>query len=137
MQNWDISFEKLDSINELKTYGLTLTKLLALLGIGWSLFQFYTSGFGLLSALPQRSVTLVFTLVLVFALYPIAKKGRMASMGNTIDIILILLSLVVCAYTFLDYKNIAIRGGMPTTPDIILGWIAVGLIMEATRRTVG
>ena len=40
-----------------------------------SLFALYTSGFGLLSAMAQRSIHWLFMIVCIFLLYPV-KKGK-------------------------------------------------------------
>ena len=48
--------------------------ILSLIAITFSLFQYYTAGFGLLLALKQRTIHLSFVLALIFLLYPFNPK---------------------------------------------------------------
>ncbi len=104
-----------------------------------SLFQLYTAGIAPLAAIYQRSVHLVLILVLVFALYPPIKSAA----RNKIDIyliidgILILLALLIGAYIWIEFDAIIERQGDWILTDVIMGSIALGLVMEATRRVIG
>jgi len=104
-----------------------------------SLFQLYTAGIAPLAAIYQRSVHLVLILVLVFALYPPIKSAA----RNKIDIyliidgILILLALLIGAYIWIEFDAIVERQGDWILTDVIMGSIALGLVMEATRRVIG
>jgi len=104
-----------------------------------SLFQLYTAGISPLAAIYQRSVHLVLILVLVFALYPPIKSAA----RNKIDVylifdgILILLALLIGAYIWIEFDAIVERQGDWILTDVIMGSIALGLVMEATRRVIG
>src|SRR5699024_5446250 len=73
--------------------------------LAFSLFQIYTGIFGEYTAYIQRTVHLGFALSLVFFLFPINKKVRKTSLP-WYDIILILLSIAVCAYWALYYDEL-------------------------------
>ncbi|MBN2439050.1 MAG: TRAP transporter permease [Deltaproteobacteria bacterium] len=122
----------------------TLRKYTGLMGIfigvvcaAWSIFQFYTSGFGLLSAMPQRATTLVFTLILTFLLYPMWKGEKSSFFAMTRDGIFVALAVITCVNIILNYHRIAENLGISNPRDIVLGAVLIVLVFEATRRTVG
>ena len=54
------------------------------------------------------------------------------------DILLILGSGVVCAYTVVNFEDLIERGGvLPTTTDVVMGVILIITILEMARRTMG
>lgn len=107
--------------------------LLTAVAVGLSLFHFYTAGFGLLLAIKQRAFHLGVVLFLVFALYPMSDK---ASKTKTpwYDWILAALSAYGCFYLIINFNALLMRAGLPTQMDVIMGFITVGLLLEATRR---
>ena len=64
------------------------------IAVAFSLFHLYTSYFGVLPALRQRSVHLTFVLVLLFLLFPTA-RGRLRPKLYFMDIFFALISIVV------------------------------------------
>jgi len=112
--------------------------LIASLGIAMSLFHLYTAEFGLLTAMKQRGIHLLFGFFLVFLRFPLRakdKSGRTASL--VADWVLIGLSLIVILNLILGFEEFMMRGGEPTELDIWLGFLLVLLIVEATRRALG
>lgn len=106
--------------------------------LAFSLFQVYTSVFGVLTAQLQRTIHLGFALALIFLLFPARKRN--AGRRNKVawyDIILALASVVVGAYWPLMIDELVNRVGRLTQPDFIVGLLAILLVLEATRRTVG
>ncbi len=84
-------------------------------------------------------ITLAFSLVLAFFLYP-RRSGRTPGRVPWTDLILAALSLVCVGYLFRYYDYIVNR--FPTahplaTTDKIVGALAILLVLEATRRTIG
>ncbi len=112
---------------------------IALLGLlAFSLFQVYTSVFGVLTAQLQRSIHLGFALALIFLLFPLRKRN--AGTKNKVawyDVILATLSVVVGAYWPVMIDDLVNRVGRLTDFDFFVGLLAVLLVLEATRRTVG
>lgn len=105
--------------------------------IAFSLFQLYTAIDKPLMAQLQRSVHLGFALGLAFLLFParksMLKKGKVA----WYDIIFAILGVVVGSYWPLMMEEIVMRPGTVTEVDYIIGLMAILLVLEATRRTVG
>ena len=106
------------------------------IAVAFSLFHLYTSYFGILPALRQRSIHLTFVLVLLFLLFPTA-RGRLRSKLYFIDILLALTSIVVGVYIFIEYQHLSGRQGLPNAFDIWFGFITTLLILESARRVVG
>src|SRR5699024_8890129 len=104
--------------------------------LAFSLFQIYTGIFGEYTAYIQRTVHLGFALSLVFFLFPINKKIRKSSLP-WYDIILILLSIAVCAYWPLYYDELVQQIGTITDVQLLIGGIGILLVLEASRRAVG
>jgi len=107
--------------------------------VAMSFFHLYTAQFGMLSVLLQRSVHLTFALVLVFLLYPLGGKGHKGWM-DALDFALAALALLSIGYVAINYEDISVREVLASPvsdTEFILGIIAIFLVLEATRRTVG
>jgi TRAP transporter 4TM/12TM fusion protein len=76
---------------------------------------------------------LLLVLLITFLRGP-AKKTRSTL---AIDGGLIVLSLVTLLWPLVDLDAFVHRAATPTTTDVVLGIIAIGLVLEATRRTSG
>ncbi len=114
------------------TWGLVIS----VVAIAWSIFQLYTSGFGVLAAIKQRSVHLMFVLVLAFLLYP-ARNGSRKNRPTLMDIALAGLSIFVNGYLIWQWNDIALRGGRLFEFEYAIGALAVILVLEASRRVLG
>lgn len=110
--------------------------LVTVLAVGLSIFHLYTSYFGTLGAIPQRTIHLTVLLVLVFLLYP-PRAGRSSSKISLLDIVLALASVVVGGYIFVQYDKMMLLMKPLNAVDIALGIAAVVLVLEATRRVIG
>ncbi len=109
-------------------------------GISMSLYHVYAR---LTTAAPDslalRIITLAFSLVLAFFLFP-ARTGRTQDRIPWSDLAFAGLSLVCTAYLFVRYDYVTSR--FPTADplsatDIAVAALAVLLVLEATRRTIG
>ncbi|RXT05225.1 TRAP transporter permease [Ammoniphilus sp. CFH 90114] len=105
-------------------------------GVMLSLFVLYTAIFGSLVAMKQRAIVLLFSLVLCFILFPASKKKNSDRL-SFLDIGLAVISFIVTAYVIVSFDALITRMGMPNQMDLIMGALAVLLILEATRRTIG
>jgi len=118
---------------------LTLRNVAIAIGVAMALFHLYAGVFGTLPAIKQRSLHLLFVLVLVFLIYP-AKKGK-RERPPFYDWVLILLSLASISYIFVNYEWVAFERYWFVTPllpiEKVLGAIIIVLVLEAARRTVG
>jgi TRAP transporter 4TM/12TM fusion protein len=110
------------------------------IAVGLSLFQLYTAGISPLTAVFQRSIHLVLIMVIAFSIIPATKKAsfrRFRILFRIIDWILVLLSFAVGIYIWIQFDEIIKRQGDWIQSDVVMGIIALVLLMEATRRTIG
>lgn len=131
--------EQYDSESRIRRPLGILAILISLIAVSFSVFQFYTGGFGLLLALKQRAIHLAFTIILIFLLYPRSGK-EFEKDKNKIplyDIILAIIGAGTCLYLAVFYKEMVIRSGLPTTFDLIMGALAIIFVLEGTRRVIG
>lgn len=100
-----------------------------------SLFAMYTAGFGLLSALTQRSIHWIFMSIPIFILFPMFKKGK--GKMTLIDLLLAVLAAVSGIYLALTWENNALRIEDPSLFETVMGILMIILVLEGTRRTMG
>lgn len=114
-------------------------KVVAVVGITLSLFELYTAGVVAMTAMRQRSVFLSAILILAFLTRPPYKGARRDRLTPAlcVDILLVLVSVIVGAYIFIDLDGIFARQGDWSNWDITMGIALVLLIMESTRRVIG
>ncbi|WP_142919171.1 TRAP transporter permease [Peribacillus saganii] len=110
--------------------------LTSLLGVMLSGFVLYTAIFGSLVAMKQRAFVLLFAMVLCFLIFP-ANKKRKGNRISFLDLLLAICSVAVSVYIIVAFNDLITRMGMPNKLDLIMGVLAVVLILEATRRTIG
>lgn len=110
-----------------------LVLIISILAIGLSVFHIYTAGFGTLSSWSQRSIHVIWALLLIFLLFPFRKGKKF----GIIDVFIVLFTLAEAAYIIFDAQGIQARQGAPNTNDIIFGTLLIALVLEATRRTNG
>jgi len=82
------------------------------------------------------AVFLGFVLVLSFVMAPATKRERPGILP-WYDILLALISIVVCGYVVINWPDIVNTAGIISTPRVILGILAVLLVLEACRRFYG
>jgi TRAP transporter 4TM/12TM fusion protein len=112
--------------------------IVAAVAIAMSLYHMYVAAFGPPEALVFRGTHLLFTLTLVFLLYPLKPGGGAA--WRIVDFALLLGSWAFIFYIFLGYEYITNRIiyiDELTLPDKVQGWLAVAIVLEATRRVLG
>ncbi|MDP3486340.1 MAG: TRAP transporter fused permease subunit, partial [Bacillota bacterium] len=109
---------------------------ISIIAMSMSAFHFYTAGFGQLVAMRQRAIHLTFVFVLAFLLWPAAKRFSKKTLP-WYDVGLALVGLSVGLYSLFNYESLIYRAGLPTRLDIFVGIVAILLVLEVTRRTVG
>ncbi len=100
-------------------------------------FHLYTAQFGLMPAVIQRGIHLLFGVMLVFLLFPSGKGTRWGKWFRVLDYLLMAAGVLGLAYVVGQYKDIVMRGGAANTADLFWGTIVLGVTMEATRRVLG
>lgn len=113
--------------------------LISILAVSIALFHLYTGAFGIFDYLIQRPFHLLTLTALCFCIYPLF--GRKDDIRfRIIDIILITLSFSTLLYIFIEHERLMGTVAYVTKP-MFLDWvfmiIAIGVVLEATRRAVG
>ena len=127
--------EKADSEARFRKFTGKWALAITVIAVAMSAFHLYTSGFGTLMAMKQRSVHLGFLVLLTFLLYPGSKKAPRGR-PSAVDYLWLVLSLVSSLYIFFAFDAFSIRGtAIPL--DIYMGAVLVVCTLEATRRTMG
>ena len=110
----------------------------------WSFFQLSIASWLILDSTFIRAFHLGFALLIVFLNYPFFKKTRFGlryfSAKDRISILDYLLGIIAAfaaIYIVVDYAGLITRYGVPITRDIIIGFILIVLLLEATRRVIG
>jgi TRAP transporter 4TM/12TM fusion protein len=104
------------------------------LAVGLSLYALYWV-VGVVDTQIYRVTFLLTALVLTFLQYP-ARRGRQSRV-SVADWLLVGLTLVAFGWPLADFSRFVYRAANPTAIDVACGAIAVVIILEATRRTVG
>ncbi|WP_035945635.1 TRAP transporter permease [Fusobacterium perfoetens] len=115
---------------------IILTKSLYWIAIIIALYHFLTSALGYPATHMHRSLHVAMMLSMAFVFYPMRKKSPKRKIP-WYDYILIILSLSIAAYIWIDWENFINRMGTPNTTDVILGTLLILLVMEASRRISG
>src|SRR5574340_304749 len=82
-----------------------------------------------------RMVHVAFILALGFLAFPISPKA--GKWSAWLDIALAVLGVATIAYAFIDLDQFIRRSTLPETWDMVFGIIAILMLVELSRRTVG
>jgi len=102
--------------------------------IGVSLFHLY----GAIEVVPAqffRTAHVALILFLAFLLYPVARRYRNRMMWW--DWLFAFAGLSTLVYVLVEGWDFAYRNVDPTLLDVVMGWVLILLLLEATRRTTG
>lgn len=124
-------------------------------GTGWliagllfalSMFHYYTAGFGLLRETTHRGIHMAFVAALIFLVFPFRASGLTARPKASwhhpggiglADWALALAAVAASLYVPWIYDDLAFRVGNPLALDVVMGSLAILVLLEATRRTIG
>lgn len=111
--------------------------------LAWALFQLwyasplpYKLNFGVINDGHARIIHLTFAFLLAFATFP-ALKSSPRKYIPIADWVLAALGIGAAAYLIIFYREISLRPGLPTLPDVVVSMIGIVLLLEAARRAVG
>lgn len=96
----------------------------------------YASGYIRPETLRHRSIHVGMILFMTFAIYPAFKKSSRKKIA-WYDYILMLLSVIIPVYMWINYQAIIDRVGNADKVDVIMGSILVLLVIEGARRITG
>jgi TRAP transporter 4TM/12TM fusion protein len=144
--------------NEAKTRTLTgwWARFVTSLSVATTLFALYYAAAG--AEIPFTSVVLVPTisvfgetittkqiyemlflaavLTLTFILYP-AHHRFLKRVSPILDLIPAVASVAIALYVLLNFEQVIYRANSPTPTDFVFGIIAIVVVLEAARRTIG
>ena len=104
------------------------------LAIGLSLYSLYWVLFIVQPQIYRVSFLLV-ALVLIFLRFPM-RQGASSGVAP-LDWLCIAATVVALAWPIVDFSRFVYRAADPLPVDLLLGTMAIGLVLEATRRSVG
>lgn len=103
----------------------------------FSIVFIYQAAFGFWQVQYSRGLYIWFALVLSFLVNPNRKK-EVKMPVKIMDYVLIALATISIGYFILNFDRFTTNAGMPlTTIELTMGLLAVALVLEASRRTVG
>jgi len=98
--------------------------------IFWSAFLFVTF----------LVITLLFFLQWLHGVYALVTRKRFSFVQNEVpyfDVFFAVLSSAVSVYIFIEFNALVFRAGLATKMDMVIGAIAILLVLEGTRRSIG
>jgi len=75
-------------------------------------------------------------LTLTFILYP-AHRRFLARVNPILDLLPAVASVAIALYVLLNFEQVIYRANSPTPTDFVFGIIAITVVLEAARRTIG
>jgi TRAP transporter 4TM/12TM fusion protein len=105
--------------------------------IGLVLFSLYTAAFGVWPDVMQRGVHLSLAIILVY-LHAATRAQESSNRFSVLALLaLAVLGLCTAGYQVLFYDAVVSRYGAMTNVEIIVAAVAVVVLLDATRRTIG
>ncbi|WP_282610553.1 TRAP transporter permease [Pelagibius sp. Alg239-R121] len=100
-------------------------------------FSLYTAAFGIFPDIIQRGVHLSLAIVLVYLQASISRSGHIQAINRVVALLLGVVAFSVTGYQVVFYDAVVSRYGAITDLEIIIAAVAVVLLLDATRRTIG
>ncbi len=112
-------------------------KAVMLVALVLSVFALYTSAFGVLDALVQRSTFLALVVLLALLRYPLGKGRAWRPLGAVCDFLLGAITIGTCAW--IGWHADRIMDSLPTAGnlEIAMAFSLVLVILELSRRAIG
>jgi TRAP transporter 4TM/12TM fusion protein len=118
------------------------------LSVGLCVFTLVEVNYPRLTPMSQLAIFALLGLVLCFLNVPAHRALRGSAIAKAVDLLLALLTVVVCAYVVVQTESrfagwwttaqsLGNRAGFETTSDIVMGALGLVVVLEATRRTIG
>lgn len=131
-------FDYFAASRELSTR-VVIAFMLSTLSILMAMYFLMTAYFGAPVGILHRLIFLLFIMVFAFFTFPLGRKKWDDPLNGwfAVDVLLTLCALGVGFYFITDLDGWQMRFYQPSVGDTIGGTIAIILVLEATRRTVG
>lgn len=127
----DVAIEE----NIRKFEGKKIAYIINIIALACASFHLYTSGFGLLETMKQRSIHMAFIISLVFLIYP-ARKESSKNEPSILDLILSIIGGLASLMIVFFYNDFVFSYGISDTKFQIAFIVLTILLLEATRRCV-
>lgn len=134
--NADEILKKYDSEADKRILTGVVGRIVAAIAICFTLFQLYTSFYGVLDAHLQRAIHLSFGMCLIFLLYPTRHSWSRETI-HPFDLLLSIIGAAIPMYVVVTYHELVMRAGTVTELDFALGAVGVLMVLEGCRRVVG
>ena len=129
--------EETDSDSRTRVYTGFMEKAVAVILVGFALFQLWANLTGTLGAVKLRTAHIMILLPLAFMLYPTYRTERKKRKFMPVwDVILCVAAVFCFAYILSRYDALAKTGRLNDT-DIWVGVVCLAVSFEAARRTSG
>lgn len=130
--------EKYDKESTFRKYvrGSTWGIITSVVAIGLSLFQVWAATIGALPAIELRAIHLAAIMMLIFLMYP-GRARAPKDRPTAPDLIMVAASALTGLYIMFRYDAFAFSGGFANTTDYAIGVLAMLLVLEAGRRSIG
>jgi TRAP transporter 4TM/12TM fusion protein len=129
----------LEAEGERKTEG-THAWFILLVAVAMSLYHLYAlSGITIVTSVKLYAIHLGFSFLLIFLVYPLTSKSRRIKRRFPVyDLVLGIVGALTSVYVIVTYQDFIFRiDNAPTLTDLIVGAIAILLVLEIARRTIG
>lgn len=110
------------------------------LAVALSLFQLFTSGVRPVGLFYQRGFHLAAVQILAFLVFPSRGRnghGTARVLAWIVDGLFMAAATATALYLTVNLDAIVARAGTPSPIDIVAGVVAVGVLLEASRRALG
>lgn len=107
------------------------------LSVALVLFSLYTAAFGVLPDVIQRGIHLSLALLLVYAHAAFTAQDNGNRIGMFVMLGLAILGACAAGYQVVFYDAVVSRYGAMTDVEIMVAAVAVIVLLDATRRTIG
>ncbi|AGK99688.1 TRAP transporter, 4TM/12TM fusion protein [Desulfoscipio gibsoniae DSM 7213] len=135
-QEMEKMIEQFEGVTNKRDLKGPLGKFIALIAALFTLYFMWQGAFGVSAPEASRGIYVGISMFLCLLIYPATKK----SPGHKISVmdgILGALVIMVMLYFIIMYPQMSYRAGFVTTPDLIMGIIAIVLALETVRRVTG
>ncbi|MCR4402051.1 MAG: TRAP transporter permease [Firmicutes bacterium] len=115
-------------------YDKVMSAVLTAVSVAMALFHTYTALFGSLTSMWQRSIHLTFGFLLVYLMHSSKSKTTSAKLTG---LGLSALGAATGIYVITNFDAIIMRFGSPNSLDLALAAVALLLVLDTARRTLG
>ena len=137
-QEAEVKAQKLlEAMERRRSYKGKVAMIVGLVAIVTSCYHLFYAFVHPFYDLDHRAIHWLFISVLTFSLYPFSKKRSPLQRMTILDGMLLIASVIICIWLFLNSSDILKRAGSFETIDIIMSTVLVLLTLEASRRTTG